>query len=87
MVQPTEVESLRFGRSVGVPFSWPTSIDEVRFGHDVLLSGVDLDLGPERPIDDWIGVWRFNDDLVNDVTGDAAAGPEEGLTFSDSCPF
>ena len=83
--QPTEQEVLRFGRSVDSLTSWPSSIDEVRFGHAVNLSGVDPDFSVERSTEGWIGVWRFNNDLVNEVTGQSAAG-SESLTYYDSCP-
>jgi hypothetical protein len=84
MVLPTEAQSLRFGRTVGSSESWPASIDDVRFAHEVKLSGVSPDISPERPIDGWIAVFRFDNDLVNEVTGSSAAGGS--VTYSDSCP-
>ena len=88
MVQPVENQNLRFGRSSDAErggLSWPHSIDEVRFAHEVKLSGTSPDLSPERTLDGWLGVWRFDNDLVNAVTGDTAAGG--GVTYSSSSPF
>ena len=85
LVQPTDNEVLRFGRSLESTSSWLTSIDEVRFGHAVMLSGVEPDFSESRSLDGWIGVWRFDNDLVNEVTGREAAG-SSSLTYYDSCP-
>jgi hypothetical protein len=88
MVQPVENENLRFGRSSEPGrggLSWPHSIDEVRFAHEVKLSGTAPDLSPERSVDGWLGVWRFDNDLDNAVTGDPAAG--NGVVYSNSSPF
>jgi hypothetical protein len=84
MVLPTEAQSLRFGRTVGSSESWPASIDEVRFAHEVKLSGVSPDISRERTISGWNAVFRFDNDLVNEVTGSSAAGVS--VIYSDSCP-
>ena len=84
MVLPTEAQNLRFGRTIGSSDSWPASIDEVRFAHDVMLSGVGPDISPERSIDGWIAIFRFDNDLVNEVTGSSAGGGS--VIYSDSCP-
>ena len=84
MTQPAAGQHLTIGSAQGDAASWPHSIDEVRFGHGAFLAGTAPEYGADRPIDDWIGVWRFNNDLVNAVTGVSALG--ENLTYSDSCP-
>jgi hypothetical protein len=84
MVLPSEAQSLRFGRTIGSSDSWPDSIDEVRFAHDVMLSGVEPDISPGRTIEGWIAVFRFDNDLVNEVTGSSAGGGS--VIYSDSCP-
>jgi hypothetical protein len=84
MVVPSEAQGLRFGRTVGSLKSWPSSIDEVRFAHEVKLAGVSPDISADRTINGWNAVFRFDNDLVNEVTGSSAAGGS--VTYSDSCP-
>jgi len=84
MVLPTDAQNLRFGRTIGSSDSWPASIDEVRFSHDVMLSGVEPDISSGRSIEGWIAVFRFDENLVNEVTGSSAAGGS--VIYSDSCP-
>jgi hypothetical protein len=84
LTQPAIGQHLTIGSAEGDAASWPHSIDEVRFGHGALLAGTAPDFGADRPLGDWIGVWRFDNNLDNAVTGVSALG--ENLIFVDSCP-
>ncbi len=64
--------------------SWPSAIDEVRFAQTVLHEGMRIETSPERPTDPWLGVWRFDDNLRNAVSGAESVGTE--IRFTDSCP-
>jgi hypothetical protein len=91
LVAPTSDQRLHVGRQTGSTQSWDGLIDELRFGHTVLQSGESADGRPERPLADWLGVWRFDFDLVNAVTGsEAQYGPPsdpEPFWFSEGmCP-
>ena len=64
--------------------SWPSAIDEVRLAHAVVHQGVTIETSPERPTEPWLGVWRFDKDLKNAVSGVESLGTE--IRFTDSCP-
>jgi len=65
--------------------SWPSVMDEVRFANAALHTGpAPIAFDAERPVAEWLGVWRFDQNLNNAVNGIAVSG--ENILYTDSCP-
>jgi hypothetical protein len=65
--------------------AWPNVIDEVRFAKAVMHAGPSsFEPDARRPVSDWLGVWRFDESLENDVTGLSGSG--EHIRYTNSCP-
>ena len=84
MVNEASDPAIHFGAWHVEGGSWPGGLDEVRFANSVLHDGGDFDPTADRPLDGWMGVWRFNENLENEVTGVASMG--DNVRFNDSCP-
>ena len=57
----------------------------MRFTNSAMHSGPSsIDFDDRRPVADWLGVWRFDDDLQNAVTGVEVSGTN--IQYMDSCP-
>jgi hypothetical protein len=63
--------------------SWPSSMDELRFAHTVMHTGLSTDITDPLETADWVGIWHF-DDLSNALTGGEASGTDYEIV--DSCP-
>jgi len=84
MVSATSSPVLHLGGWHAEGGSWPSAIDEVRFSHRVMYAGPNIETGPDRALDDWLGVWRFDENLQNEASGAESAGVN--ILFTDSCP-
>ena len=84
MVRPESSPNIHLGAWNTEGGSWPSAIDEVRFAQAVLHEGSSIDIGAGRPTDPWLGVWRFDDNLENEVSGLVSDGTD--VRFTDSCP-
>ena len=84
MVSSTTNPSILLGAWHTEGGSWPSAIDEVRFAQSVMHEGMSIDTSPGRPMDAWLGVWRFDENLQNTVSGSESVGTD--FWFTDSCP-
>ena len=64
--------------------AWPSSVDEFRFSNVAIHGSAPFVPDVARSVDAWLGVWRFNENLHNEVSGRVALG--EGIRFTNACP-
>ena len=76
--------SLRIGSWNEEGGAWPSSIDELRVSNAAMHEGDSFGFDPEEPVDGWLGVWHFNEDLRNEISGRVAFG--ESIRFTNACP-
>ena len=85
MVSDGDNPSIHLGGFAGTETAWPNLMDEVRLATDVMYSGPgSIDYADERPVSDWLAVFRFDESLENAVSGALAQG--ENIRYVDTCP-
>jgi hypothetical protein len=85
MSSPSGSPAIHLGSWDTAGGAWPNVMDDVRFTTAVMHTGsVRFETDAHRPVSDWIGVWRFDENLENAVNGVAVSG--ENIQYTNSCP-
>lgn len=85
MVSSADSPTIHLGSWDTAGGAWPNVIDEVRFAKAAMHSGpAPFEPDARRPVADWLGVWRFDENLENAVTGVSVSG--EAIRYTNSCP-